>query len=103
MLRMFENPQMSLFGEGRMTPPKPKTKPTPDEVREKLRRVLDTLREAESMPYSEMDAKMWIAIVPNMTKWLPDDEAEEIRAEFTRLMGRFEGVAPSPASTTVEE
>ncbi len=88
---MYTDPQMSLFGEGRMPPPLQDTTPTPEQARERLASVLQKLREAESMPFSDRDARMWTDVVPNMTKWLPDDEAEAIRAEFTNLMARFSG------------
>jgi hypothetical protein len=41
------------------------------------------------MPLSEKDVRMWKTVVPNMTRWLPEDDAVEIRAaldmEWQRL------------------
>jgi hypothetical protein len=41
------------------------------------------------MPWSERDAQMWQTVFPNMAKWLPDDEAEQLRFEFAREMERL--------------
>jgi hypothetical protein len=67
------NNQGSLFGDGRMTPPSRSSAPDP-----------------EHMPLSDRDARMWRTVVPNMTKWLPDEEAEAIRGAFDREMERLE-------------
>jgi hypothetical protein len=32
---------------------------------------------------------MWQTVFPNMAKWLPEDEAEQLRFEFAREMERL--------------
>ncbi|TVR99989.1 MAG: hypothetical protein EA406_01655 [Rhodospirillales bacterium] len=86
---MINDAQGSLFGEGRMTPPKRVFTPDLDGIRGRLNRLLETLRAARTMPLSDRDARMWQAVVPNMTKWLPDDEAEAIRTAFAAEMQRL--------------
>jgi hypothetical protein len=81
--------QGSLFGEGRMSPPNRSSEPDSEAIRNRLNRLLETLRAAHAMPLSERDARMWKTVVPNMTKWLPDDEGEAIRAAFAREMDRL--------------
>jgi len=81
--------QGSLFGEGRMTPPTRTASPDPATIRGRLGRLLDTLRAADTMPLSDRDIRMWQTVVPNMTKWLPDDEAETIRTAFAQEMERL--------------
>lgn len=82
--------QGSLFGEGRMSPPPQRAAaPDPNTIRQRLDRLIEVLRAADTMPFSERDARMWQTVVPNMTKWLPDDEAETIRTRFTREMARL--------------
>ena len=81
--------QESLFGEGRMTPPQRSSTPDPGAIRGRLDRLLGLLRAAQAMPFSERDARMWATVVPNMTKWLPEAEAETVRADFAREMERL--------------
>ena len=86
---MTTEAQGSLFGEGRMTPPQRSSAPDPEAIRARLDRLLATLRSAETMPLSDRDARMWVVVVPNMSKWLPDAEAEAICAAFAREIERL--------------
>jgi len=81
--------QASLFGEGRMSVPQRAVTPDPENIRRRLDGLLGTLRAAETMPLSERDARMWSLVVPNMTRWLPEAEAETIRTTFAREMDRL--------------
>ena len=91
---MTTDAQGSLFGEGRMTPPQRSSTPDPEAIRLRLDRLLATLRAAQTMSLSDRDARMWTAVLPNMTKWLPDAAAEAICAAFTREMVRL-GAGPT--------
>lgn len=86
---MAVDPQTSLFGEGRMSPPTQTSLPDLQRIRERLGRLLETLRASETMPVSDRDLRMWQTVVPNMTRWLPDDEADVIRTEFAHEMERL--------------
>jgi len=81
--------QGSLFGDGGMAAPGRTSAPDPQAIRGRLGRLLETLRESESMPLSDKDMRMWQTVVPNMTRWLPDDEADAIRSEFASEMDRL--------------
>lgn len=81
--------QGSLFGEGGMSPPQRSSTPDPEAIRRRLDRLLTNLRSAEAMPFSHRDARMWMAVVPNMTKWLPNTEAEAVSTAFRREMERL--------------
>lgn len=83
--------QGSLFGDGRMAAPTRPSTPDPEAVRGRLRRLLETLRGAQTMPLSEKDLRMWQTLVPTMTRWLPDDEADAIRSEFASETKRLCG------------
>jgi hypothetical protein len=87
--------QGSLFGSGedRLQAQRQSSVPDPEAVRLKLRSLLQKARSAEKMPWSERDARMWQTVFPNMAKWLPEDEAEQLRFEFEREMGRLQRVA----------
>jgi hypothetical protein len=84
--------QGSLFDEGedRLQAPTQSYLPDPETIR---RRLLATARDAERMPWSERDARMWRIVFPNMANWLPDDEAEQLRFEFAREMERLNRAA----------
>ena len=60
--------QASLFGseENRMQAPRQDTRPDPEDVRRRLRTILEKAREAETMPWSERNARMWRTVFPNM-------------------------------------
>ena len=83
--------QGSLFGpgEGRMEPPRRRLAPDPDDIRRRLNALLATARAAESMPWPEREARMWQTVFPNMAKWLPEEEAEQLRFAFAREMERL--------------
>src|SRR5713226_4629628 len=84
-------PQGSLFGsrEDRLQAPRQRSAPDPEAVRLRLKSLLDKARSAEKMPWSERDARMWQTVFPNMAKWLPEEEADQLRFEFAREMERL--------------
>ena len=83
--------QASLFGsgEGRMHPPRRPTTPAPDDIRRRLRSLLDKARAADTMPWSERDARMWQTVFPNMANWLPQQEADQLRLAFSQELERL--------------
>ena len=96
---LFDNPagpaQQSLFGEGddRLQAPSQRFVPDPDRVRRKLLRVLNQARAANSMPWPEREARMWQTVFPNMANWLPDEEAAQLRFEFSKEIERLRSAA----------
>jgi len=87
--------QGSLFGpgEGRLKAPPQRSIPAPETVRLRLKALLEKVRSAETMPWSERDARMWQTVFPNMAKWLPEDEADQLRFEFAQEIERLKRVA----------
>ena len=87
--------QGSLFGPGedRMQPQRQSALPDPETVRLRLTGVLEKARKAKTMPWSERDARMWQTVFPNMAKWLPDDEAEQLCFAFVQEMERLRQAA----------
>ena len=45
------------------------------------------------MPWPEREARMWQIAFPQMANWLPDDEAAQLRLEFTQEMERLKQAA----------
>jgi len=88
---MREPPQQpSLFGEGegRMAAPTPPPVDHPARAREKLNALLALARRSQTLPWPERDARMWETVFPQIANWLPDDEADALRAEFAREIAR---------------
>jgi hypothetical protein len=91
----YSTAQGSLFGDGedRLQAPRQRTTPDPGEIRRRLTSLLEKARSSEKMPWSERDARMWQTVFPNMAKWLPDDEAEQLRFEFAQELQRLRNAA----------
>jgi len=87
--------QGSLFGarENRLQAPRQQSLPDPETVRLRLQSLVEKARSAEKMPWSERDARMWQTVFPNMAKWLPEDEADQLCFEFAQEMERLKQVA----------
>lgn len=87
--------QGSLFGIGddRLQAPRQRFLPDPETIRRRLKSLIEKARSAEKMPWSERDARMWQTVFPNMAKWLPDEEADQLRFEFVQEMERLKQAA----------
>jgi hypothetical protein len=86
-----DDEQFSLFGvgENRLQAPVRSFAPDPDDVRKQLHALLAAMRESHVMPWPERDARMWLTVFPQMTNWLPEDEAVQLRFEFDREVERL--------------
>jgi hypothetical protein len=87
--------QGSLFGDGedRLQAPRQRTTPDPEDIRRRLTSLLEKARRSEKMPWSERDARMWQTVFPNMAKWLPDEEAAQLKFEFAQELQRLSNAA----------
>ncbi len=82
---------MTLFGEdeSRFQAPRQPAVDHPARARAKLTAILEVVRNARSMPWSDRDARMWQTVFPQMANWLPDDEANQLRFEFAQEIERL--------------
>lgn len=62
---------------------------TPQEVRAKMLLMLEQARNAETMPWPEQKARINEVIFPQMAKWLPKEEADQLRFEFRQEFARL--------------
>lgn len=88
--------QFSMFGEGdgRMAEaPAPDIMPDPDRVRQRLHGILETARAAPDVPWPAKKQRVWTIVFPNMAKWLPDDERDQLCFEFAREIERLKEAA----------
>jgi hypothetical protein len=92
---MSRHDQLDLFGE---SPPEATGvertaavyRADPDEVRAELLRVLTQVRAAQSFPWDSRRTLYWRTVFPQMTNWLPDEEAAQLRFEFEAEIRRLE-------------
>jgi len=74
-------------------PATPAYRPDPTKVRARLERIVGEARGAEVLPWETTRVSLYRTIVPNMARWLPDDEAAYWCAAFEAEMARLEAAA----------
>ena len=62
----------------------------PDEVRAELLREFARVRAARSFPWDARRTLYWRTVFPQMTNWLPDAEAAQLRLEFETEIRRLD-------------
>ena len=68
----------------------PVYRPDPDKVRRRLEKILAEARAAQKLPWEPTTLSLYRTIFPQMTNWLPDDEAAQLRFEFETELARLE-------------
>ena len=81
----LSEPEPALFEE----PSDPAGRADPEKIRMRLMALLATARNAATMPWRERDARMWQIEFPQLTNWLPPDEAHQLRFDFAQEMQRL--------------
>lgn len=81
-----EEAQPDLFG----AEPAPAYRPDPDKVRRRLEKILAEARAAQKLPWEPTTVSLYRTIFPQMTNWLPDEEAAQLRFEFETELARLE-------------
>lgn len=76
-------------GELFSAPAAPVYRPNLDKVRARLEKLLAEARAAETMPWQSSQLSLYRLIYPQMTLWLPDDEAVQYRVAFDAEMARL--------------
>lgn len=65
----------------------------PEEVRQELHAILELARSAtDESPWDRRTHRYHQVVFPQMTNWLPDDEAVQLRFEFARELERIEAL-----------
>lgn len=80
------NSQADLFG----APPPQTYAPSVEAVRAEVSRVLQEAQSASVMPWPARKAAYWKTVFPQMTNWLPDEEASQLRLAFAEEMRRLD-------------
>jgi hypothetical protein len=68
----------------------PAYRPDTDKVRSRLHRILAEARAAETLPWEPARLSLYRTIFPQMTLWLPDEEAAQLRFEFESELTRLQ-------------
>ena len=92
---MSRSTQTGLFGTepDLFGPPPPKSyAPSLAKVRAEVNKVLEKARIAREMPWTAKELAFWKTVFPQMTNWLPKDEAEQLRSAFMEEICRLEAV-----------
>jgi hypothetical protein len=84
---LFGDEAEALFPEDA---PAPVYRADPDKVRARLHKILAQARAAETLPWEPGEVSLYRTIFPQMTRWLPDEEAAQLRFEFEAEMARLE-------------
>ena len=85
---LFGQAQPDLFGA---SPAEPTVyRGDPDRVRARVERILTQAMGAASLPWNREELRVYRTIVPQMTLWLPDDEAAQWRLDFEAEVARLE-------------
>lgn len=77
--------QADLFGEFET----PAYRADPDEVRAELHKILAEARAAQVLPWESRKVTLYRTIFPQMTLWLPYEEAPQLRFEFETELERL--------------
>lgn len=83
----IEEEQADLFGDDR---PTPVYRADPDEVRAELYKILAEARAAQTLPWDRERVRLYRTIFPQMTNWLPQEEAAQLCFEFATELARLE-------------
>ena len=92
---MARNDQPDLFGIETQTDlfdedaPAPEYRADPDKVRARLHKMLAEARAAQNLTWEPERVSLYRTIFPQMTNWLPEDEAAQLRFAFETEMARL--------------
>jgi hypothetical protein len=78
--------QADLFNEDA---PAPEYRADPDKVRARLHKMLAEARAAQKLTWEPERVLLYRTIFPQMTNWLPEDEAAQLRFAFETEMARL--------------
>ena len=79
-------PDSDLFGEDRSPI---LYRADPEIVRLEMRGLLAQAKAASSMPWSHDELRYYQTVFPQMSRWLPDEEARQLRFEFEAELNRL--------------
>lgn len=83
--------QSDLFGGHKPAPRwQPDYTPDPAKIRRKMEDMIEQLRVADTMPWTADRLAHRRTVFPQMSSWLPDDEAYQLRERFDAELNRLD-------------
>jgi len=82
-------------------PPKQSYTPSLAKVRAELNAVLEKARLAKEMPWTAKEVAFWKTVFPQMTNWLPSEEAGQLRSAFMEEISRLEASSVGGSASTL--
>jgi hypothetical protein len=82
----LSEPQPDMFGPA----PVQVYRPDPEKVRRRLHSMLAEARAAKTMPWERTTLALYRTIFPQMSNWLPEEEAAQLRLDFEVELKRLE-------------
>lgn len=82
--------QSEMFDEPDSPPPK---RLTAADIRQEMLTLLAKARAAKSMPWSPRELRTHTVLFPEMARWLPPDEGEQLLLEFETEIERLKKAA----------
>jgi hypothetical protein len=79
--------QLELFIQPVVAQP---TTPSVESVRERLQKLLKSLRGADVMPLTAREVAYWTVVTPQMSNWLPTEEKAAVCDEFNAHLARLQ-------------
>ena len=64
-----------------------------ESIRERLQKLLMTLRGADVMPLTAREVAYWTVVTPQMSNWLPPEEKAAVCDEFNAHLARLQALA----------
>jgi hypothetical protein len=61
----------------------------PEDARERMQEILRQARSASTLPWDDRTTAIYEVIFPQMSKWLPPEEAAELLSEFKAEVARL--------------
>jgi hypothetical protein len=74
-------------------PPKQSYAPSLATVRAEANKVLEKARLAKESPWTAKEVAFWKTVFPQMSNWLPAEEAEQLRSAFMEEICRLEAAS----------
>lgn len=76
--------QLDMFGVE--APAQASTAADPERVRRKLEALLEEARGAGALGLPQARRRLMETVVPQMVRWLPEDEAEQVKRAFAEAL-----------------
>ena len=84
-------PEVDGDADGAGRESRPAYRGDPERVRTRLQELLAEARAAETLPWSEDETRLYCTVFPQMSLWLPDEEASQLCADFEAELARLRG------------